>query len=98
MRYAVEADGSLSDGAVFLDLSGESGHAPDGIKVDLEGNLYLTGPGGVWIVSPTAEILGRIRTRQEPSNLAWGGKDRRTLFLTAPNEVYRIELLARGTW
>jgi gluconolactonase len=98
MRYEVAADGSLSDGIVFLNLDGEQGREPDGLKVDVEANLYLTGPRGVWIVSPTAEIRGLIRTRQEPSNLAWGGVDRTTLYVTAPTEVYRVELGVRGTW
>jgi len=96
MRYRVQPDGSLADGTVFLDLTGMPGQAPDGMKVDQEGNLYLTGPGGVWILAPSGEILGVIRTRQEPANLAWGDDDRRTLFMTAPNEVYRIRLGVPG--
>ena len=96
MRYRVEPDGSLADGMVFLDLTGMPGQAPDGMKVDQEGNLYLTGPGGVWVLAPAGEILGVIRTRQEPSNLAWGEDDRKTLFMTAPNEVYRIRLGVPG--
>ena len=96
MRYRVEPDGSLADGTVFLDLTGMLGQAPDGMKVDQDGNLYLTGPGGVWILAPSGEILGMIRTRQEPANLAWGEDDRKTLFMTAPNEVYRIRLGVPG--
>ena len=96
MRYQVQPDGSLTDGTVFLDLTGMPGQAPDGMKVDREGNLYLTGPGGVWILAPSGEVLGVIRTRQEPANLAWGKADRKTLFLTAPNEVYRIRLGVTG--
>jgi gluconolactonase len=96
MRYEVRPDGSLANGTVFLDLNRETGQAPDGLEVDQEGNLYLTGPGGLWIVAPSGEILGVIRTRQEPSNVAWGGHDRRTLYLTAPHEVYRIRLGIAG--
>jgi gluconolactonase len=96
MRYEVQDDGSLSKSTLFLDLNQEGGQPPDGIKVDEHGNLYLTGPGGLWIVAPTGEVLGVVRTRQEPSNVAWGGEDRRTLFLTAPNEVYRIKMNVRG--
>lgn len=91
-RYEVQPDGTLANGVVFLDLNQEPGQAPDGLEVDAEGNLYLTGPGGLWIVAPSGEILGVIRTRQEPSNVAWGGDDNRTLYMTAPNEVYRIRL------
>ena len=96
MRYRLAPDGSLADGMVLLDLTGTPGQAPDGMKVDQEGNLYLTGPGGVWILAPSGEIFGVIRTRQEPANLAWGGDDRKTLFMTAPNEVYRIRLGVPG--
>ena len=96
MRYEVQADGSLAGGTVFLDLNQEAGQPPDGLKVDEEGNVYLTGPGGLWILAPSGGILGVIRTRQEPSNVAWGGHDRRTLYLTAPNEVYRIRLGIAG--
>jgi gluconolactonase len=96
MRYEVNGDGSLADGNVLLDLDGEPGQAPDGLKVDVEGNLYLTGPSGLWIVSPAGEVLGVIRTQQEPSNVAWGEDDRRTLYLTAPNEIYRIRLEIPG--
>jgi gluconolactonase len=96
MRFEVLADGSLANGRVLLDLNGEPGQAPDGLEVDEEGNLYLTGPGGLWIVTSAGEILGVIRTREEPSNVAWGGADRRTLYLTAPHEVYRIQLKIPG--
>lgn len=91
-RFDVAPDGSVSNGRVFLDLNGEPGTAPDGLKVDREGNLYLTGAGGLWIVSPGGRILGRIRTTFEPSNAAWGGHDGRTLYLTGGVELYRIRL------
>lgn len=97
MRYEVQDDGALANGMLFLDLSQEQGQAPDGIKVDEQGHLYLTGPGGLWIVAPTGEILGVLRTRQEPTNAAWGGLDNKTLFVTAPNEVYRIQMKVRGS-
>jgi len=97
MRFPVKPDGSLAEGSILLDLTHLDGQAPDGLKVDVAGNLYLTGPGGLWIVAPSGEVLGFIRTRQEPSNAAWGGDDWTTLFLTAPNELYRIRLGVRGT-
>jgi gluconolactonase len=97
MRFQVNADGTLADRTVLLDLTEVDGQAPDGLKVDVDGRLYLTGPGGLWIVLPSGEVLGLIRTRQEPSNAAWGGANWDTLFLTAPNELYRIRLGVRGT-
>ncbi len=96
-RFEVRADGSLDHGTTFLDLNDQQGQAPDGLEVDQEGTLYLTGPGGLWIVAPTGKILGVIRTREEPSNVAWGGTDGRMLYLTAPHEVYRIHLAIPGT-
>jgi gluconolactonase len=96
MRYEVGSDGSLANGTVFLDLTAERGQAPDGMKVDREGNLYCTGPGGIWIVTPSGKILGIIRTRYEPSNCAWGDADRRTLYITGESEIYRIRLAIPG--
>ncbi len=96
MRYEVGSDGSLAHGTVFLDLTRELGQAPDGMKVDREGNLYCTGPGGLWIVAPSGKILGIIRTRIEPSNCAWGDADRRTLYITGQSELYRIRLAIAG--
>jgi gluconolactonase len=96
MRYDVQPDGSLTNPIVLLDLTGVSGQSPDGMKVDREGNLYCTGPGGLWIVAPSGTVLGLIRMQREPSNCAWGGADRRTLYMTARDEVYRMPLLIPG--
>jgi gluconolactonase len=96
MRYEVGSDGSLSNGTVFLDLSAECCQAPDGMKVDREGNLYCTGPGGIWILAPSGKILGIIRTRHEPSNCAWGDADRRALYITGRSEIYRIRVAIPG--
>jgi gluconolactonase len=92
MRYEVQPAGSLVHGTVFLDLNRERGQPPDGMKVDRNGNLYCAGPGGLWIVAPNGRILDVIRTHQEPSNCAWGDGNRRTLYMTAPHELYRIGL------
>jgi gluconolactonase len=95
-RFEVASDGLLSGATVLLDLNGEPGQPPDGMKVDREGNLYCTGPGGLWIVTPSGGILGVIRTRHEPSNCAWGDDDRRTLYITGQSELYRVRLLIPG--
>ena len=96
MRYEVGPDGGLSNGTVFLDLTSERGQEPDGMKVDREGNLYCTGPHGIWIVDLNGKILGIIHTRYEPSNCAWGDADRRTLYITGQSEIYRIRLAIPG--
>ncbi len=97
MRYQVGEDGSLSNGVVFFDMTSAPGEeALDGLKVDAGGNLYCSGPGGVWIISPLGKHLGMIKTPQLAANLAWGDEDRRTLYLTARSAVYRLRLLVSG--
>lgn len=69
---------------------------PDGMKCDEHGNVWCTGPGGVWVVSPDGERLGVIETPEFAANLAWGGAERRTLFITASSMLLRLETLVRG--
>jgi gluconolactonase len=97
MRYRVQPDGSVTDGALFLDASHESAPGvPDGIRVDKNGNLYGAGPGGVWIISPEGKHIGTIKVPETVSNVAWGDKDSKTLYITASTSVYRIKLRASG--
>jgi sugar lactone lactonase YvrE/uncharacterized protein (DUF885 family) len=97
MRYSVHADGSVSDGAVLLDASGEKAQGgPDGIRVDRKGNIYGAGPGGVWIISPEGKHLGTIEVPEVVSNVAWGDKDGKTLYITGSTSIYRIKLLVPG--
>ena len=97
MKYRVNADGSLSDGAVFYDATSDnSPGAPDGMKVDKSGNVYSAGPGGVWIFSPQGEHLGTIKVPEVVSNLAWGDMDGKSLYITASTSVYRIRLKIAG--
>ena len=97
MRYRVQPDGSVSDGALFLDASSENGvGGPDGIRVDKKGNLYGSGPGGVWIISAEGKHLGTIKVPERVSNVAWGDRDGKTLYITASTSVYRIKLNAAG--
>lgn len=97
LRYRVLPDGSVTDGSLFLDPS--SDHAPggpDGIRVDKNGNLYGSGPGGVWIISPEGKHLGTIKIPEVVSNIAWGDKDGKTLYITASTSLYRIKLNVAG--
>jgi gluconolactonase len=97
MRYRVEADGTLSHGEVFFDMTSEPGEqALDGLKVDQKGNLYVSGPGGVWIISSAAKHLGTIKAPEIPANFAWGDDDGRTLYMTARTSLYRIRLKVPG--
>jgi gluconolactonase len=96
-RYEVQADGTLKNGVVFFDITEVPGEqALDGMKIDELGNLYVSGPGGVWIISAEGKHLGTIAGPELPANMAWGDEDRRTLYLTARTGLYRIRLNVRG--
>jgi len=94
MRYELDGAGDpVGSGAVLYDMTDAPGEdAIDGIKVDREGNLYVCGPGGIWILSPQGEKLALIELPEDPHNLAWGDADGRTLYLTAQTSVYRMRL------
>jgi gluconolactonase len=97
MRYAVKPDGTLAKGEVFFDMTGASGQdALDGVKVDERGNVYVSGPGGLWILSPDGKHLGTIVTPEHPHNFAWGD-DGRSLYVTARSTLYRIRLNVVGS-
>jgi gluconolactonase len=97
MRYTVKADGTLTDGKVFFDATSDTRvGAPDGQKVDRQGNLYSAGPGGVWIFSPEGKHLGTLDIPERVGNVAWGGADHKTLFVAASSSIYRISLKIPG--
>ena len=97
MRYEVSADGTLRGGRVFFDMTDAPGEdALDGVKVDRQGNVYVSGPGGLWILSAQGKSLGTIRGPEHPHNMAWGDDDGRTLYLTAQTGLYRIRLNVPG--
>jgi gluconolactonase len=86
----------LSNKRVFFDLKGAQGEGgADGMKVDLAGNVYATGPGGVWVIGPDGKHLGTIRPPEALTNVGWGD-DGRTLYITGRTALYRIRLSARG--
>lgn len=96
-RYRVKADGTLADGVIFCDATSDKGRgSPDGMKVDEKGNIYSAGPGGIWIFSAEGKHLGTIEMPEITSNVAWGGADDKTLFITASHSVYSIRLKIRG--
>lgn len=97
MRYPVRPDGSLAEGRVFFDMTNAPGEeALDGIKVDRRGNLYVSGPGGLWILSAEGKHLGTLKGPELAANFAWGDEDGRTLYLTARTGVYRLRLSVPG--
>lgn len=95
-RYPVKPDGTVGDGELFLDASPDPAKgAPDGLRVDVKGNIYSAGPGGVWIISPEGKRLGTIKVPEVTSNVTWGD-DGKTLYITASTSVYRIRLNISG--
>jgi gluconolactonase len=97
MRYEVRPDGSLTNGRVFFDATDEPGEdAWDGMKVDQRGNLYLSGPGGLWFISAEGKHLGTIIGPEHPHNMAWGDEDGKTLYLCAKTGLYRIRFNIAG--
>lgn len=95
--YDVEEDGSISGERTFAEPSDpDADGSTDGMKVDTEGNLYTTGPGGVWIYTPDGERLDRIDVPVPPTNLAFGEPDLTMLYITARDNVYRVPLDVPG--
>jgi sugar lactone lactonase YvrE len=95
--FDVLPDGTLANGRVFAELRdpGVDG-APDGMKVDVLGNVFCTGPGGIWVLSPEGQTLGRIEVPEVPANLAWGDADGKTLYITARTGLYRMRVKTGG--
>ncbi|HKC08311.1 MAG TPA: SMP-30/gluconolactonase/LRE family protein [Methylomirabilota bacterium] len=93
----LDADGRVQRRGIFADMSSdETDGVPDGMKVDVEGRVYCTGPGGTWVFGPDGARLGIIRTPEVPANLAFGGPDLRTLFFTARTSVYTLRAKVPG--
>jgi gluconolactonase len=95
--YDVASDGTLSNGRIFGEEPGaKKDGVPDGIKVDKSGNLFVTGPTGIWMWDPKGNHLGTIALPEQPANLTWGDREYRTLYITATTSVYRLELKTQG--
>jgi gluconolactonase len=95
----VAPDGSLSGGRVFFEGIGTGDGAEgvvDGMKLDERGNVYVTGPGGIWVLSGEGEHLGTIELPEVAGNLNWGGPGWETLYVCASTSVYRIQMTVAG--
>lgn len=96
-RYEIQPDRTVRNGSLFFDLSKEAGEGiTDGMKTDTKGNLWTTGPGGVWILSPGGKVLGRIHIPDPCTNLVFGDDDRKTLYVSTPESIYRIRTKVSG--
>ena len=91
--FDVAAEGSLKNGRIFASkiVSSTEPGGPDGMKCDERGNVWVTAPGGLWVYAPSGDVIGKLRAPEPVANLAWGGPDFHTLFLTASQSVYRVE-------
>ncbi|PMB52273.1 gluconolactonase [Fischerella thermalis CCMEE 5201] len=95
--FQLKSDGGLSNGRMFAELRGpEDKGVPDGIKVDVQGNVYCSGPEGVWVFLPNGQLLDKIIVPEKVTNLTWGDKDYKTLYITATQGLYRLRLNVRG--
>jgi gluconolactonase len=95
--FELDAGGDVVRRRIFADMSSDDKDGvPDGMKVDVEGRIYCTGPGGTWVFMPDGTKLGIIRTPEVPANLAFGGPDLRTLFFTAKTSIYTLRMKVPG--
>lgn len=94
--YEMRADGSCGPMRLFHKLTGSEPGIADGMKVDGEGNVYCTGPGGIHVISREGGLLGRIRIPDHCTNLAWGGEDWRSLYITTYHSVFRTRVERPG--
>ena len=95
--YDVAANGTIANGRIFAEEpGGKADGVPDGMRLDRQGNIYVTGPKGIWIWDAKSHHLGTIVLPEQPANLTWGDADYRTLYITATKSVYKIQTRARG--
>jgi gluconolactonase len=98
LRFRMKSDGSGGNEEVFVDMSGDSADgAPDGLKVDVKGNVYCTGPGGIWIMSPKGQHLGTILSSEHLTNFTFGGADGKTIYLESSTALFRIPVKVAGS-
>ena len=96
LAFPLAGDLGVGEPEVLLDMNVAAPGGPDGMKLDSEGNLYVTGPGGLWVATPAGEHLGTVEFPQLPANLCFGGPDLRTIYVTARTGLYSIEVAIPG--
>jgi len=94
--FDVAPDGSLSNNRVFCDMSSAAPGVPDGIKVDTQGRVFCVGSGGIWVIAPSGDVVGIIKMPEVVRNLAFGGPDFRTLYLTPGGSLSKLEVKTPG--
>lgn len=94
--FDVRPDGTLTNSRIIADMDHPQPGSPDGMKIDVEGNLYVTGATGIWVFDPDGTLLGVIATPERPANCAWGDDDHRSLYITARTSLFRIRTKVAG--
>ncbi|MFB2970849.1 SMP-30/gluconolactonase/LRE family protein [Aerosakkonema sp. BLCC-F183] len=94
--FDVKTDGTLANSRIFYDMNVKRSGLPDGMKVDVQGHIYCTGAGGVWVFDREGNHLGTIVTPEQPANCAWGDRDWQSLYITAQTSVYKIRVNIPG--
>jgi gluconolactonase len=94
--FDVRPDGTLTNSRIIADMDHPQPGSPDGMKLDVQGHLYVAGATGVWVFEPDGEWLGVIVTPERPANCAWGDEDRHSLYITARTSLYRIRVKVPG--
>jgi gluconolactonase len=94
--FDVNTDGSIKNNRILIDMAFPEPGAPDGMKIDRDGHIYCTGPGGFWIIAPDGKCLAVVKPPELPANMAWGDSDWRSLYLTARTSIYRIRMNVPG--
>ena len=99
LAYDLDSDGNVSGVSHFADMPSESADngVPDGMKVDIEGRVYCTGPDGCWVFDPSGDLMGIIRLPEYPANCGWGGPENRTMYFTANTSIYSMVMKTPGT-
>ena len=94
--FDVAADGTLSNQRVFCDMASADPGVPDGMKGDTAGRVFCVGSGGFWVIEPSGEVAGVVRTSEVTRNLAFGGEDNRTLFMTPGDSLWSMRVKTPG--
>ena len=99
IAFELDGNGDVVGMRHFADMPSERADngVPDGMKVDVEGRVYCTGPGGCWVFESTGELIGVIELPEYPANCAWGGDDNRTMFFTSNTSIYSMRMTTAGT-
>jgi gluconolactonase len=94
--FDVRPDGTLANSRIFADMDHPQPGSPDGMKIDVEGHLYVAGATGVWVFEPDGALLGVLVPPERPANCAWGDADRQTLYITARTSLYCVRVKVPG--